>query len=173
MMKDTRKWCKFHKIPCHNTIDFLSKKSLVDKVNSSESDVGFDSDLEPGNGRWIIDMEPSATISMTKIHPGEPDETEEVKCLFHSQMWVKGTPLHLIIDSGIQKNLISTNFIKWMALSTMPHPHPYTIIWLYQGRYLHIKQNCCMSYGIKPFKYEVFCDVSPLEVCDVILGQPC
>jgi hypothetical protein len=29
-----------------------------------------------------------------------------------------------------------------------------------------------MSYDIKPFKDEVFCDVSPLEVCDVLLGQP-
>jgi hypothetical protein len=29
-----------------------------------------------------------------------------------------------------------------------------------------------LSYGIKPFKNEVLCDVSPLEVCDVILGQP-
>jgi hypothetical protein len=27
-------------------------------------------------------------------------------------------------------------------------------------------------YDIKPFKDEVVCDVSPLEVCDVILGQP-
>jgi hypothetical protein len=25
---------------------------------------------------------------------------------------------------------------------------------------------------MKPFKDEVLCDVSPLEVCDVILGQP-
>jgi len=29
-----------------------------------------------------------------------------------------------------------------------------------------------MSYDIKPFKYDVLCDVSPLEVCDFILGQP-
>jgi hypothetical protein len=29
-----------------------------------------------------------------------------------------------------------------------------------------------MSYEIKTFKDEVLCDVSPLEVCDVILGQP-
>jgi hypothetical protein len=27
-------------------------------------------------------------------------------------------------------------------------------------------------YNIKPFKDEVFCDVSRLEVCDVLLGQP-
>jgi hypothetical protein len=29
-----------------------------------------------------------------------------------------------------------------------------------------------MSYGIKPFKDEVVCDIFPLEVCDVLLGQP-
>ena len=29
-----------------------------------------------------------------------------------------------------------------------------------------------MSYGIQPFKDEVLCDVAPLDVCDVLLGQP-
>ena len=29
-----------------------------------------------------------------------------------------------------------------------------------------------MLYGIKPFKDEVLCDVAPLKVCDVLLGQP-
>jgi hypothetical protein len=28
-----------------------------------------------------------------------------------------------------------------------------------------------MHYDIKPFKDEVLCDVSPLEVCDVLLGK--
>jgi hypothetical protein len=29
-----------------------------------------------------------------------------------------------------------------------------------------------LSYDIHPFKDEVLCDVSPLDVCDVLLGQP-
>jgi hypothetical protein len=29
-----------------------------------------------------------------------------------------------------------------------------------------------MSYNVNPFKDEVLCDISPLEVCDVLLGQP-
>jgi hypothetical protein len=29
-----------------------------------------------------------------------------------------------------------------------------------------------VSYDIKPFKDEVLCDVSPLEICNFILGQP-
>jgi len=53
-------------------------------VKASESDASFDSESEPEKGRQIIDVEPSAIISTTKIHPGEPDEPEEGKCLFHS-----------------------------------------------------------------------------------------
>jgi hypothetical protein len=87
-------------------------------------------------------------------------------------MWVKGTLLHFIIDSGSQKNLILVEVIKWLALLTTPHPQPYTIGWLHQGSNLHVSQQCRLSYDIKPFKDEVLCDVSPLEVCDVILGQP-
>jgi hypothetical protein len=45
-------------------------------------------------------------------------------------MWVKGTPLHFIIDSGIQKNLTSGEVVKRLALLKILHPQPYTIGWL-------------------------------------------
>jgi hypothetical protein len=51
-------------------------------------------------------------------------------------------------------------------------PTIYTISWLCQGRDLHVIQQCRLPYDIKPFKDEVLCDISPLEVCDVLLGQP-
>jgi hypothetical protein len=58
------------------------------------------------------------------------------------------------------------------SLPTMPHPQPYTIGRLRQGSNICVSQQCRMSYDIKPFKDEVLCDVSPLEVCNVLLGQP-
>jgi hypothetical protein len=79
-------------------------------------------------------------------------------------MWVKDTPLHFIVDSDSQKNLISTKFVKRLALSTMPHPQPYTIGWLCQGSDLCVNQQCRLSYDIKPFKDEVLCDVCPLVI---------
>jgi hypothetical protein len=87
-------------------------------------------------------------------------------------MWVKGMQLHFIMDSDIHKNLIIVEFIKQLALPKTPHPQPYTIGWLRQGSNLHVRQQCRLSYGIKPFKDEVLCDVSPLEVCDFLLVQP-
>jgi hypothetical protein len=117
-------------------------------------------------------VEPSSTVATTELHPGEPDEPKKGECLFHSQMWEKGTLLHFIVDRDSQKNLISTEVIKQLSLLTMLHPQPYTIGWLCQGSDLRVSQQCRLSYDIKPFKHEVLWDFSPLEVCDVILGQP-
>jgi hypothetical protein len=39
-------------------------------------------------------------------------------------MWVKGAPLHFIVDRGSQKNLISAEVIKRLDLPMTPHPHP-------------------------------------------------
>jgi hypothetical protein len=69
-------------------------------------------------------------------------------------MWVKGDLLNFIVDSDSQKNLISAEVFKWMDLSMTPHPQPYTIGWLHQGRDLRISQKCRMAYDINPFKDE-------------------
>jgi hypothetical protein len=144
----------------------------VVKVKSSESNADSYSEPKPERGIWIIDIEPSATIATTKLQPGELDKPEEGEHLFHSQMWVKGTPLHFIIDRGSHKNLNSAEVVKRLALPTTSHPQAYTIGWLNQGSDLRIIQQGRLLYDIKPFKDEVLCDVSPLKVCDVILVQP-
>jgi hypothetical protein len=144
----------------------------VVEVKASESDVGSDSELEQERRIWIIDVEPSATLATTKLYPYEPDEPKEGERIFHSHMWVKGTPLHFIVYRGSQKNLISAEVFMQLSLLTMPHPHPYTIKWLRKGSDIHVSQQCRLSYDIKPFKDEVLCDVVPIEVCNVLLGQP-
>jgi hypothetical protein len=84
----------------------------VAEVKAYESNVGSDSDSEPERRRYIIDVEPSATVATNKLYPGEPDEPEEGERLFHSQIWVKGSSLNFIVDSGSKKNLISTEVVK-------------------------------------------------------------
>jgi hypothetical protein len=121
-------------------------QSLVAKVKASESNADFDFEPKPERGIWIIDVEPSATVATTKLQPSEPDEPEEGEHLFHSQMWVKGSLLHFIIDINRQKNLISAEVVEWLALPTTPHPQPYTIGWLHNPIPL-VRQNL---HGVGP-----------------------
>eukprot|EP00253_Pinus_taeda_P022154 PITA_22154 len=174
--KDTGKWCEFPKSPTHNTSECRTKHSLVAELQDSKSDTCSDPELEPdkenGKGKQIIDADPSATVATAKIQKNEPEEPEEGERLFHSQMWVNGLPLQFIVDSGSQKNLISAKVVKRLGLLTTPHPQPYSIGWLHEGRDLKLLQQCCLPYSIKPFTDEVLCDVTPLDVCDVLLGHP-
>ena len=87
-------------------------------------------------------------------------------------MWVKGSPVQFIVDNGSQKNLISTKAMKRLGVPTTAHPQPYTIGWLHQGRDLRISEQCHLPYNIMPFMDEVLCDIAPIDVSDVLLGQP-
>jgi hypothetical protein len=92
-------------------------------VELKENESKPDSDLfsEKNKGKQIIDAEPTSTIMATTIQPKETEEIEEGERLFHSQMWVKWTTLHFIVDKGSQNNLISVKVVNKLKFPTMPH----------------------------------------------------
>ena len=112
------------------------------EIKVSELDACSDSESEPDKGyekgKQIIDADPSAIVATPKIQKNEPEDPEEEERLFHSQMWVKGSPIQFIVDSVSQKNLISVEVMKRLGLPTTAHPQPYTIGWLHQGRDLRM-----------------------------------
>jgi hypothetical protein len=44
-----------------------------------------------------------------------------------------------------------------------PHPEPYTIGWIFQGRDICINQQFLLPYDINPFNDEVLCDIAPVK----------
>jgi hypothetical protein len=93
----------------------------VAEIKDKESNPDSEYDSENNGKRQIIDIDPIVTVMITTIQPEEPTDLEEGEHLFHLQMWVKGNPLHFIVDSGNQKNLISIEVVKQLGLSTTPH----------------------------------------------------
>ena len=61
-------------------------------------------------------MDPSAIFVTPKLQREDPEDPKEEERLFHSQMWVKGSPLQFLIDKGSQKSLILVEVIKRLRL---------------------------------------------------------
>jgi len=109
----------------------------VAELKVLESDASSDSELELDKGndkvKQIIDSEPNSIVATKKIQKEEPEDLEEEEHLFNSTIWVKGSPLQFIVNSGSQRNLISKEVVKQLGLLTTTHPQLYTIGWLHQG----------------------------------------
>jgi hypothetical protein len=82
------------------------------EIKEIELSPDSDSDSDNNKRRQIIDAESTATIMTATIEPKEPEDHEEGEGLFHSHMWVKGTPLHFIVYIRSEKNLISVEVMK-------------------------------------------------------------
>jgi hypothetical protein len=95
-----------------NTDECCLKQSLVAEVKAMEAKSYSEYDLENIEKRQIIDVDPTATVVNTTIHREESVDPEEEKRLFHSEMWVKGTPLHLFVDNDSHNNLILVKSVK-------------------------------------------------------------
>ena len=91
-------------------------------MKSSELEFESKFDSKQDKAKRIIDAKINATITTAEIQPKEPKGSAS-----STQMWVKGTPLHFIIDNNSHKNLTSVEVIKMLKVSTTPHPQPYTI----------------------------------------------
>jgi hypothetical protein len=113
-------------------------------VEIKDKEPNPDSKLDSKNTykRQIIDADPTPIVMTTTIQREEPIDLEEGEHIFHSQMWVKGTPLHFIVDRGSKKNLILVEVKKQFGFLTTPHPQPYNIRWLHQVRELRVSQQC-------------------------------
>ena len=47
------------------------------ELKASKSEVDFDSESNLEGGKQIINVEPNAIVTTTKVHPSEPKEPEE------------------------------------------------------------------------------------------------
>ena len=76
------------------------------EIKDKEPNPNSKSDYENTGKGQIIDVDPTAIVTTATIQLEEPVDPEEGEHLFHSQMWVKGTLLHVIVDRDNKKNLI-------------------------------------------------------------------
>ena len=76
------------------------------------------------------------------------------------------------MDNNSQKNFVSQYLVKKLGHVATPHPHPYNISWMKDGKEPRITRKCQITYFINPFKDEILFDVAALSVADTLFGKP-
>ena len=77
-----------------------------------------------------------------------------------------------IIDGTSCNNLVSSDLVKKLGLTTRPHPRPYHIRWLNDSGKTKVTQTCRVSFSIGSYADSVDCDVVPMQTCSLLLGYP-
>jgi hypothetical protein len=93
--------------------------------------------------------------------------------LFTHNYQIKHQLTTLILDNGIQKNLVSQDLVHHLQLPITPHPDPYQLGRVQKGGpCITISQCCIVTFSIVPFRDTMVSDVSPLYYVDLLLGLP-
>jgi hypothetical protein len=69
--------------------------------------------------------------------------------------------------------MVSKEMVVKLKLHYETHPHPYRIAWFKKRNEVTINKRCLIKFSIgKNYKYEVWCDVIPMDACHPLLGRP-
>ena len=78
----------------------------------------------------------------------------------------------VIIDGGSCNNLVSSDLVKKLELTTHPHKHPYHIQWLNNSGKAKVTETARVHFSLGPYSDFADCDVVPTQSCLLLLGCP-
>ena len=68
-------------------------------------------------------------------------------------------------------NVVSKDVVKLLNLKVEPHTNPFRVAWV-NDHTLLVAQRCLVSIQMGDYKYEIYCDVLPMDVAHVLLRCP-
>ncbi|XP_021995301.2 uncharacterized protein LOC110892449 [Helianthus annuus] len=104
--------------------------------------------------------------------PGR-EENQQRESIFHTRCTIGHKVCTVIIDGGSCTNVASQTLVTKLRLPTEPHPSPYVIQWLNQGKGIQVADRVLISLSIgKSYCDNIWCDVLPMDACHLLLGRP-
>ena len=77
----------------------------------------------------------------------------------------------MIIDSGSYANVASALLVKKLQLPILEHPKPYKLQWLNDSGEVKVQKQVFVSFSIRKYHDEIFCDVVPMYDSHILLGK--
>jgi hypothetical protein len=91
--------------------------------------------------------------------------------IFQSECTIKDKVCKLIIDGGSFANVISSDVVHALSLSTRRLPTPRYMQWMNQSGTLKITHKARVKFSVGSYIDTVDCNVAPLTACHLLLGR--
>jgi hypothetical protein len=102
----------------------------------------------------------------------EPSEKQQSNNLFQTSFSIENRRAQVIIDSGSCNNLVSSDLVKKLGLTTRAWPHPYHIQWINDSGKVKVTNMVRVHFSIGMYSDYADCDVVHMEACSLLLGRP-
>ncbi|GKA88826.1 gag-pol polyprotein [Tanacetum coccineum] len=123
----------------------------------------------------VVGPDEGACLVVRRTLNKSPDRAELLQrdAIFHTRCTIAQRVCTVIIDGGSCTNVASQTLVTKLNLITEPHPSPYVIQWLNQGKGIQVTHRTLLSLSIgKSYEDQIWCDVIPMDACHVLLGRP-
>ncbi|KAF3965530.1 hypothetical protein CMV_010297 [Castanea mollissima] len=77
----------------------------------------------------------------------------------------------LIIDGRSCMNVVSSSTVERLKLPIEPHLQPYKVAWI-DNTSIPVTHRCLISFSCGIYSDSIMCDIIPMKVTDILLGQP-
>ena len=101
----------------------------------------------------------------------EHDLADQRENLFHTRCLVLNSSLSVIVDGGSCCNIINEKVVRHLNLPTTPHPQPYGLQWITDGKGDVVQRQCHVTFSIGHYKDSVICDVITMDATHLLLGR--
>ena len=92
--------------------------------------------------------------------------------LFQMFLIVNNFRVRAIIDGGGNNNLVSSELVKTLGLSTRALPHSNHVQWFNNSGKAKVTQSARVYFSIGSYHDYADFDVVPMQACSLLLGRP-
>ncbi|XP_028790924.1 uncharacterized protein LOC114746810 [Neltuma alba] len=168
---------------CHSKGHIASKcpqralliESQDDALLESEPNVVIDPVDIPSNVDEEINCDdmPSGHLGVMRCLLTVPtlDNSWKRNNIFHTFVKCGDKSCKLVIDSGSERNVISSQGVARLGLKTKHIAKPFKVAWV-DNTSLLITQQCRVPLHLGDYKEDVLCVVIPMDVSHILLGCP-
>ena len=106
-----------------------------------------------------------------RVQP-KANEKEQRENLFHSRCLVSEKVCSLIIDGGICTNVTRDTLVRKLGIVTRLLSRPLRLEWINEAGEQYVKEQVTVPFTIGRYEDEIVCNVLPMDVFHILLGQP-